>query len=63
MTLGEFRKATSHLADKCEVRILNDLSNLFSDVYTSRVIVVHEGLTEMGDDKTHDKNHPKVLIK
>lgn len=59
MTLGELRNATNHLADECEVRILNDLSNIFSDVYTSRVIVIHDGLTEMGDEK----KSPKVLIK
>lgn len=59
MTLGEFRKATNHLADVCEVRILNDLSNIFSDIICDRVIIVKEGLSA----HTEETRPPKVLIK
>ncbi len=59
MKLGDFRKATQHLEDECEIRIGQDLQNIFANGYTSRVVILHSG---MFDAVPEEKEPPKVII-
>ena len=57
MKLGDFRKATQHLEDGCEIRVSQNYENVFSNTFTSRVVIINDGLY---DDE--EKDLPKVII-